>query len=434
LEERLKEYPELKAKIEAMLAMMEDAGGDVAKAAEAERRIIEELRQMGNEVLQSWARRQQEKKETEYNAKPGVNRKEKKPLLVHATGKNRNRRTDLHPRSPGAADSTLLRVCGSGMAWVFGSLQRAMTDFGADEAFAGAAAKRQEPYGIEVPVSAVGRFTEEHGAAMLAQEKAKSDWPDRAGVPVVISEMEGSMLPVVETAEAGVREVPIDRRKTRQVGGKEARLALAHPPGSVTPIFGATLGSVEEGGERLAVCAWEAGAGSQTKIHGVGDGAVWIMEQMEAQFGTQAKYLVDFYHRCDYLAAAGEVIAGNDPPAWMKEKVDWLKDNRWKEVLEALRPSLEPANIPDPEAPVRACFRYLSNHSDFLDYQGALAAGLPIGSGEIESGHRCVFQHRLKIAGSWWKTENLRKMIALRVLRANRGWEDYWSNVHQEAA
>jgi hypothetical protein len=40
-----------------------------------------------------------------------------------------------------------------------------MTDFGADEAFAGAAAKRQEPYGIEVPVSAVGRFTEEHGAA-----------------------------------------------------------------------------------------------------------------------------------------------------------------------------------------------------------------------------------------------------------------------------
>ena len=78
LEERLKQYPELKAKIAAMLAIIENAGGDVAKAAEAERRIIEELRQMGNEVLQSWARRQQEKKETEYNVKPGVNRKEKK--------------------------------------------------------------------------------------------------------------------------------------------------------------------------------------------------------------------------------------------------------------------------------------------------------------------------------------------------------------------
>lgn len=78
LEERLKEYPELKAKMETMLGIIENAGGDVEKAAEAERRIIEELRQMGNEVLHGWARRQQQKKEDEYNAKPGVNRKEKK--------------------------------------------------------------------------------------------------------------------------------------------------------------------------------------------------------------------------------------------------------------------------------------------------------------------------------------------------------------------
>jgi hypothetical protein len=307
-----------------------------------------------------------------------------------------------------------------------------MTDFGADEAFAGAARKLQEHYGIEVPVSAVRKHTEEHGAAMLAQEKGKHAWPDRAGVPVLIAEMDGSMLPVVETAEPG--EAVIDRRKSRQVGWKEARLALAHPPGSVTPKFGATLGSAEEAGERLAVCALQAGAGSQTKIHGVGDGAVWIIEQMEAQFGTQAQYLLDFYHLCDYLAAAGEVIAGKDKPAWMEEKKDWLKDNRWKDVLEALRPYLEPANLADSEAPVRVCSRYISNHSHFLDYKSALAAGLPIGSGEIESGHRYVFQNRLKIAGSWWKMENLTKMIALRVLRANGGWQDYWRNLNQEAA
>ena|SRR6266852_1365463 len=78
LEERLKEYPGLKAKIETMLGIIENSGGDVEKAAEAERRIIEEMRQMGNEVLHSWARRQQEKKEDEYTAKPGVSRKKKK--------------------------------------------------------------------------------------------------------------------------------------------------------------------------------------------------------------------------------------------------------------------------------------------------------------------------------------------------------------------
>jgi hypothetical protein len=114
------------------------------------------------------------------------------------------------------------------------ALQRAMTDFGADDAFAGAAAKLKEHYGIEVAVSAIRWFTEEHGAAMRAQEKQKSDWSDRAGVPVLITEMDGSMLPVVDVAEPVAGEAPVDRRKTRQVSWKEARLALAHEPGSVT--------------------------------------------------------------------------------------------------------------------------------------------------------------------------------------------------------
>jgi hypothetical protein len=313
-------------------------------------------------------------------------------------------------------------------------LQRAMRDLGADAPLARAAAKLKEHYGIEVAVSAVQQITEEQGAEILAQEEKKSDWPEGGGVPVLIVEIDGSMLPVVETATPGGGEAAVDRRNTRHVGWREARLALAHEPGSVTPVFGATLGSVAEAGERLAVCALAAGAGSQTRFHGVGDGAVWITEQMEAQFGSQVQYVVDLCHLCDYLAAAAEVVAGQDKLGWMEEKKDWLKDNRWRDVLAALRPFLEPENVLDSEALVRACFRYISNRSNFLDYKGALAAGLPIGSGEIESAQRYVFQSRLKISGGWWKMENLKKMIALRVLRANGGWEDYWNSVQREAA
>jgi G:T-mismatch repair DNA endonuclease (very short patch repair protein) len=61
-----------------MLDVIENAAGDIEKAAEAERRVIEELRQMGNEVLHNWACRQQQKKEKEFDSKRGVNRKEKK--------------------------------------------------------------------------------------------------------------------------------------------------------------------------------------------------------------------------------------------------------------------------------------------------------------------------------------------------------------------
>jgi hypothetical protein len=43
-------------------------------------------------------------------------------------------------------------------------------------------------------------------------------------------------------------------------------------------------------------------------------------------------------------------------------------------------------------------------------------------------------QIRLKMAGAWWKVENLEKMLALRVLRANGGWDDYWRELLDEAA
>jgi len=78
LEERLKDLPEVRARFERMLEVIENAAGDVEKAAEAERRVTEELRQMGNEVLHGWARRQEQKKEEKFSNKEGVSRKEKK--------------------------------------------------------------------------------------------------------------------------------------------------------------------------------------------------------------------------------------------------------------------------------------------------------------------------------------------------------------------
>jgi hypothetical protein len=78
LEERLKDFPELRARIERMLEVVENSAGDMEKAATAEEQVTVELRQMGNEVLHSWARRQEQKKEEKFNNKAGVNRKGKK--------------------------------------------------------------------------------------------------------------------------------------------------------------------------------------------------------------------------------------------------------------------------------------------------------------------------------------------------------------------
>jgi len=127
-------------------------------------------------------------------------------------------------------------------------------------------------------------------------------------------------------------------------------------------------------------------------------------------------------------------MAGSQAEAWLAWQQYLLKENRLQEVLQELAPQVEPEEVAEEAAPVRACWRYLTNRQDQLDYRSALAAGLPIGSGEVEGGHRSVIQERLKISGAWWLEENAKKMLALRVTRANGEWQAYWHQLSQAVA
>jgi hypothetical protein len=312
-------------------------------------------------------------------------------------------------------------------------LQQAIVDFGADAPAARIPRKLKEHYGIDVSTSTCWPIVLQHAKAIDARPKAAAQIPERDGVAQLIGEIDGSMIPVVETAEEE-RNPKVDRRTTRRVCWKEARLTLVHEPGAVTPVFGATVGSCEEAGRAMLRAAVQAGLGRKTKVHAVSDGAPWIADQVQLQFGLQGEFLVDFYHVCDYLAAAGDTIAGADQRAWMETQKDRLKQNRLQDVVDELQRFVEDDAVPDPHAPVRAAHRYLTNRPGQFNYQGALAAELPIGSGEIESAHRYVIQDRLKRAGAWWKVTNAKSMLALRVCRANQQWDAYWQSRRQQAA
>jgi hypothetical protein len=76
--ERLEKHPELKERFKMILDIVENVSGEVEKADEAERRAIEAVRQLGNEIVHGWAQRQQQKKERECDQKAELSRKEKK--------------------------------------------------------------------------------------------------------------------------------------------------------------------------------------------------------------------------------------------------------------------------------------------------------------------------------------------------------------------
>jgi hypothetical protein len=78
LEERLLKHPALRARLEALLDMVEDESGQIERADDAEEFLISQLRSIGQELLQEWATNEQHQVQQHWDQRPGVARKQKK--------------------------------------------------------------------------------------------------------------------------------------------------------------------------------------------------------------------------------------------------------------------------------------------------------------------------------------------------------------------
>jgi hypothetical protein len=65
-----------------LVDLVEDAGDDLRKADEAERRVIEEVRRLGRDLLGDWADEQVAKRADELERTPGIWREGKKSPLA----------------------------------------------------------------------------------------------------------------------------------------------------------------------------------------------------------------------------------------------------------------------------------------------------------------------------------------------------------------
>ena len=301
-------------------------------------------------------------------------------------------------------------------------LERALTDFGAEHSFAKANQRLREHYGFELNPSAVRETTLRHAARAQRQIEQACAQSFRTlptpGAAHLVSEADGTMICTVEPAAR-------DQRRPRQ--WKEMRLVAACAQGGVEATYGATFGEVAAVGRRWGHCTREAGWGLQSQIHVVADGAEWIRLQSREVFGNQERFLLDYYHASEYLAAAAESCRPGSPALWRRTQQKRLKRGASAKVIEELQAHEEPTGVADEVAPVRAARRYLGHRLDQLDYPRALELGLPIGSGMIESGHRHVLQARLKQPGTAWLAENAEALAQLRVLRANHQWSHLWN-------
>lgn len=300
-------------------------------------------------------------------------------------------------------------------------LQRALTDFGADESFGAARTKIKEHYGLEIGAEAVRTVTLEHAqTAQTWADECKKDF--RAlpahGSETLVCEADGSFLRLVESG--------LPRKGTRPRDWKEVRVLAAQNPKKSRAAFAATFWDLNEVSVLWARAARLAGWALESNIHGLGDGAEWIERKLHEVFGEDADYLIDYYHLLEYLCAAATTIAPGKEKNWKRTQKRRLRKGQYKKVIATLKKALEPESLSDEDAPVRRAWRYMTNRTNAFNYHLALEKELPIGSGMIESSHGHILQSRMKKNGMAWTKENAEPMVQLRILRANNQWEQYW--------
>lgn len=163
----------------------------------------------------------------------------------------------------------------------------------------------------------------------------------------------------------------------------------------------------------------ELNIGSADKIVFVADGAPWIWQRLPKlckSLGLQKDQVfevVDFYHVVEHLgkvAALRKSWNSSERKRWVKHQRKLLLKGRVSEVITAID---ELCRGRSGKAISRER-NYFFNNIHRLNYAQHLAAGLPIGSGAVESAIRRVVNLRIKGPGIFWLRENAEAMLMMR--------------------
>ena len=182
--------------------------------------------------------------------------------------------------------------------------------------------------------------------------------------------------------------------------------------------------SYDEVCRQLFAAACERGLSTATKVIVPGDGGIGLMEAMQVQF-PGCQYILDRPHLKSHWFEVAEALQIEEGlrSRWVQTHMHRIDDGEVHEVITELKNLLEC----QPNERLEQFIKHLTRFAQAMHYNLFKERGWPRGSGEVESAHRYIPQERLKIPGAWWHPDHVNPMLALRVIRANGWWSDYWA-------
>jgi hypothetical protein len=305
-------------------------------------------------------------------------------------------------------------------------LQAMMALLGVQFPFEEAATMLEKLTLVQVSPNACRQATEALGAQVAAEEAAAvaAAWANPAQLPPTSSEVIGGDFYIsldgvtVHLAEQGWKNLWLGAIYTTQTT-RSAKRPETLAVRTQQPSFVADLASVESFGRQLWLEALRRGVADAQQLLVIGDGAHWLWKLAEEHF-PQAVQILDWYHAASYIWKAADLLFGpgtDFAQHWAKQHLDLLWDGQVQTLLDHLEAHL--AHHPA----LREVITYLRNNQHRMCYDRYRANGWQIGSGTIESGCNHLIGARLKQAGMIWSLDGARHVAKLRARLKSRRWE-----------
>jgi hypothetical protein len=330
-------------------------------------------------------------------------------------------------------------------------VQEKVVDLASDESCQLAVDKLKRHYPrLAVSRSTALRMLHRHGAharefvahklAGALASAAKQAQP--AGVAELEVEYDGGMIPVatlepIQTPEGQqpertpVRGLPKRHKNCRW---EEAKLGLVQVPGEVEGRLYSVRPTreLDEAFQDLLALACLKGWSEQTQVRGLADGARHIRPRMQEAFhACPFRFILDRPHAKDHLDNAGaqlEKLGGLPKDSWASSALDRLESGAALDVVHELRLAADQTTDPTAKGTLRLEADYFERNQDAVAYQAYRERGWSTASSEVESGHRSVVQVRVKLPGTWWHPDKVPNILALRMIKANGWWQEYWAD------
>jgi hypothetical protein len=161
----------------------------------------------------------------------------------------------------------------------------------------------------------------------------------------------------------------------------------------------------------------------------LGDGAEWIWKHVGGLL-KEAVCIVDWYHALEHVWACGRVLHGEgtaETESWVKGLETLLWDGQVRALLTRLRSELGRTRARAKRAALQGLITYVENQAARLAYDRFRAAGLDIGSGQVESACNHVVALRMKRGSMRWSKAGSQNVLSLRVAWLNGEWDRFWA-------